>query len=167
MASSGNSSGFKPLIFSIFIRKEAEDNNFKTCPHNEYLTGVDLKQYHESHKKKVSSGTGGRKGKSRDKKLSHIGGVFTATKVADKDYRVKRRKRGGKTALKLKKAVTINVVTKEGTKKAKIIKVLESPNSEYVRTNTLTKGAVVETDIGKARITNRNGQDGIVNGVLI
>jgi small subunit ribosomal protein S8e len=45
--------------------------------------------------------------------------------------------------------------------------VLESHNPEYVRMNIVTRGAVVETELGKARVTNRVGQDGIVNGVLI
>ena len=69
--------------------------------------------------------------------------------------------------MKLKKAVTISVVTKEGIKKAKVLRVLESHNPEFVRTNIITKNAVVETDLGKVRVTNRVGQDGIVNGVLI
>ena len=126
-----------------------------------------MKQYHDAARKKVSSGTGGRKKKAKDKSLAHIGGSFTATKIADKDVKVKIRKRGGNTGLKLKKALTISVVTKEGTKKAKVLRVLESHNPEFVRTNIITKGAIVETDIGKARVTNRVGQDGIVNGVLI
>ncbi len=126
-----------------------------------------MKQYHEPRKKRVSSGTGGKREKYRDKKLAHLGGEFTATKVSDKDLKVKRRKRGGKTALKLKKAVTVNVVTKEGTKKAKVVRVIESHNPEYVRMHIITKGAVLETDLGKVKVTNRVGQDGIVNGILI
>jgi len=126
-----------------------------------------MKQYHKGDKKKVSSGTGGRKGKAKDKNLAHIGGSFTATKISDKDLRIKVRTRGGNSALKLKKAVTISVVTKEGTKKAKVLRVLESHNPEFVRTNIITKGAIVETDLGKAKITNRVGQDGVINGVLI
>ncbi len=126
-----------------------------------------MKNYHRPHDKRVGSGTGGRREKYRDKKLAHVGGVFTATKVSDKDKRIKRRKRGGKTAVKLKKAATVNVVTNEGTKRAKLIRVIESHNPEYVRMNIITKGAVVETDIGKVKVTNRVGQDGIVNGILI
>ena len=126
-----------------------------------------MKEYHRPHDKRVGSGTGGRRKKYRDKKLAHIGGVFTATKVADKDKRTKRRKRGGKSAVKLKKAVTVNVVTKEGAKKAKVIRVIESHNPEYIRMHIITKGTVLETNMGKVKVTNRVGQDGIVNGVLI
>jgi len=126
-----------------------------------------MKQYHKPYDKKVRKGTGGKREKFRDKKLAHIGGEFSATKVSDKDVRTKRRKRGGSFGLKLKKAATANVITKEGTKKVKILRVLESYNPEYVRMNIITKGAVIETEIGKVRVTNRVGQDGVVNGVLI
>ncbi len=126
-----------------------------------------MEQYHKPSNKKVSSGTGGRRRAFNDKRLSQVGGVFTSTKVGAADLRKKRRTRGGASALKLRKALTINVVTKTGAKKAKIVKVLESHNPEFVRMNIMTKGAVVETDLGKVRITNRVGQDGIVNGVLI
>jgi small subunit ribosomal protein S8e len=126
-----------------------------------------MDQYHKPHEKKVGSGTGGRRKKIKDKKLSHIGGTFVSTKVADKDVRIKRRTRGGNSTLNLKKAVSVNVVTKEGMKKAKISKVLESHNREYVRRGIITRGAVLETDVGKVKVTNRVGQDGIINGVLV
>lgn len=127
-----------------------------------------MDQYHKPHTKKVGSGTGGRRRKSRDKKLAHMGGSFASTKVADKDLKVQVRGRGGKEYVKLKKASTVNVVTKEGKmKKVKIIRVIESHNPEYVRMSIMTKGAVLETELGKVRITNRVGQDGVVNGVLL
>ena len=126
-----------------------------------------MKQYQQPHKKRVSGGTGGRREKGRDKKLSQMGGEFAATKASETDRRTTKRKRGGKTSVKLKKASTVNVVTKEGTKKAKVVRVLESHNPEYVRMHIITKGAVLETDLGKVRVTNRVGQDGVVNGVLV
>lgn len=126
-----------------------------------------MDQYHRSHRKKVNAGTGGRRRKARDKKLAHMGGPFTGTKVSGKDERVKERKRGGSKGLKLKKAVSVCVVTKDGGKKAKVIKVIESHNPEFVRMNIITKGAVLETDLGKVRVTNRVGQDGVINGVLL
>lgn len=126
-----------------------------------------MEQYHRSHTKKVRKGTGGRRRKQTDKKLAHIGGVFAATKVAETETKVTVRKRGGKTRKRIKKAVTVNVVTKSGMKKAKLKKLLESHNPEFIRMNIITKGAVVETDIGKVKVTNRVGQDGVVNGVLV
>jgi small subunit ribosomal protein S8e len=125
-----------------------------------------MDEYHRPKNKKVNSGTGGRKGKFRDKKLAHIGGAFTATKTAEESSRVPKRGRGGNERPKLKKAAHINVVTDKGTKRTKILGVVESHNPDFVRTNTVTKGAVVETELGKVVVTNRVGQDGQVNGVI-
>lgn len=127
-----------------------------------------MEQYHRPHEKKVGSGTGGRRRKFRDKKLSHCGGVFASTRAADKDVKSPVRGRGGSLRVRLKKAATVNVVLKDGKmKKAAIKRVVESHNSEYVRMNIITKGAVVETEIGKVKVTNRVGQDGVVNGILL
>ena len=40
-------------------------------------------------------------------------------------------------------------------------------NTHFVRRNIITKGAVVETSLGKAKVTSRPGQHGMVNGVLV
>jgi len=52
--------------------------------------------------------------------------------------------------------------------KVKIKNVVENPaNRHFVRRNILTKGTVVDTDKGKAKITNRPGQEGSINAVLV
>jgi small subunit ribosomal protein S8e len=127
-----------------------------------------MEQYHKPHTKKVSSGTGGRRRKFKDKKLAHLGGGFAATKVADKVLKVNVRGRGGLVGVKLKKASKVNVVMKDGKmKQASIKRVLESHNPEFVRMNIITKGAVLETELGKVKVTNRVGQDGVVNGIAV
>ena len=40
-------------------------------------------------------------------------------------------------------------------------------NRYFTRANIITLGAVLETELGKARVTNRPSQDGVVNAVLI
>jgi small subunit ribosomal protein S8e len=40
-------------------------------------------------------------------------------------------------------------------------------NKHYIRRNIITKGAIIETELGKAKVTSRPGQDGVVNAVLI
>ena len=125
-----------------------------------------MDQYHRSHEKKVSAGTGGRRRKSRDKKLAHVGGVFASTKVADSDTKISVRERGGKVRKRLKKASYVNIVLEGGkVKRSKIRRGIESHNPEFVRMNIITKAAILETDDGKVRVTNRPGQDGVVNGV--
>ena len=46
--------------------------------------------------------------------------------------------------------------------------VVENPaNPNYARRNIITKGAVIETSAGEARVTSRPGQSGQVNAVLL
>jgi small subunit ribosomal protein S8e len=126
-----------------------------------------MDQYHESTLKKVSSGTGGMRRKGRDKKKSHMGGVFTSTKVAAEERKESVRTRGGNARNRLKRAPFVNVVIEGKCKKAKITAVTESHNPHYARQNIITKGAILNTELGKVRVTNRVGQDGVVNGILV
>ncbi|SNR50340.1 30S ribosomal protein S8e [Halorubrum vacuolatum] len=51
---------------------------------------------------------------------------------------------------------------------ATIENVVENPsNVNYVRRNIITKGAIIETSEGRARVTSRPGQTGGVNAVLL
>jgi small subunit ribosomal protein S8e len=58
---------------------------------------------------------------------------------------------------------------KTGTSKtAKIETVKENKaNLHYTRRNIITKGAVIKTELGEAVVTNRPGQDGMINAVLL
>ena len=50
----------------------------------------------------------------------------------------------------------------------KIKTITDNPaNRHFVRRNIMTKGSIIDTERGKARITSRPGQDGTVNAVLI
>ena len=52
--------------------------------------------------------------------------------------------------------------------KTEIKSVIDNPaNINYIRRNIINKGAIIETGIGKARISSRPGQTGVVNAVLI
>lgn len=116
----------------------------------------------------TTKGSGGKRGKQSDKKLCMLGGTFTATKVGEKDASYRKNVRGSGAKIKLRTAKFINVLTKEGMKKVGLRTVLETPdNRHHARQNILTKGAVVDTEIGKVKVTNRVGQDGVVNGRLL
>ena len=126
-----------------------------------------MEQYHGNSRRKTS-GSGGKVRNSYGTRLHEMGGYFTATKVSEKTSSTTRRRRGGGVKIKLKKASYVSVLTEEGMKKVKIMKVIETPdNRHYARQNILTKGAIIETEIGKVRVTNRVGQEGVVNGVPI
>lgn len=63
---------------------------------------------------------------------------------------------------------TANVVKDGKAKKATIKTVVETPSNVFLaRQNILVKGAVIETDLGKARITNRPSQEGYVQAVIL
>ncbi len=126
-----------------------------------------MENYHGASGSTIK-GTGGRRGRASDKKLRLVGGVFTATKIGKANAGILNHVRGGETKLKLKTASTVNVLTKSGMKKVAMRNVLETPdNRHHARQNILTKGAVVDTELGKVKITNRVGQDGVVNGRLL
>jgi small subunit ribosomal protein S8e len=65
-------------------------------------------------------------------------------------------------------ADSINVFIKGKSKKASIKNVIETPSNRFLaRQNVITKGTIVETDLGKVRVTNRPSQEGILNGILV
>jgi small subunit ribosomal protein S8e len=116
----------------------------------------------------TTTGTGGRRGKRTDKKLRFIGGTFTATKVSATEKKFLKHARGNVTKVKLRTAKFVNVLTKSGMKRVAMRTVLETPdNRHYARQNILTKGAIIDTELGKVKVTNRVGQDGVVNGRLL
>ena len=125
------------------------------------------KQYHEVVEGTVSRGTAAKKVKHRDKRLAHVGGYPTLTKVGEKRKIKKVRGRGGNVKVKLKEELFANVATPNGVKKVKIQQVLKSNTPTLTRQNVVVKGAIIQTEIGKAIVTSRPGQDGVVNAKLL
>jgi small subunit ribosomal protein S8e len=61
-----------------------------------------------------------------------------------------------------------NVIAKGKAKKSLIKNVLETPSNTFLaRQNILVKGAIIETELGKAKITNRPSQEGNIQAILI
>ena len=112
--------------------------------------------------------TGGRYIKQRKKKKREIAGQRKIIKLGD-EKRKTLRVRGGNTKTFLLRGKIINILRKnKKTKKLEITKVLQTPSNIFLaRQNVITKGTIVETELGKARVTNRPTQEGIINGVLI
>jgi small subunit ribosomal protein S8e len=80
------------------------------------------------------------------------------------------RTRGGNQKMQLFGVSAANVVDPRTgkTTKTKVTSVLENPaNPNYVQRNIITKGAIIMTDLGKARVTSKPGQHGVLNAVLI
>ncbi|MCD6128087.1 MAG: 30S ribosomal protein S8e [Methanomicrobia archaeon] len=111
--------------------------------------------------------TGGKYIRSRGKRKYEMGKEPIFTKIGEEKKKI-IRVMGGNRKIKLKSALYANISTPEGIKKVKILNVEENKaNKQFTRRNILTKGAIIQTEIGKARITSRPGQHGVVNGVLL
>ena len=78
------------------------------------------------------------------------------------------RVQGGNIKTVMLKSNKVNVSSNGKVKPATIINVEVTPqNLFFARQNRLMKGAIIETSLGKARITNRPSQEGTINAVLI
>ena len=115
--------------------------------------------------------TGGIKRRHRDKRKFELGSPPTETKLSPEKHEVKKeRVMGGNFKVRVTYAMYANVLDPQTKKsqKAKILAVLETPaNREYARRGIIVRGAVIQTELGKAVVTSRPGQDGTVNAVLV
>jgi len=113
--------------------------------------------------------TGGRLRPIRKKRRFEIARelqIATVGAGSVKTYRV----RGANLKLRVLTAGTINVYdpASRKTQPAKIVTVRENPaNPNYVQRNIITRGAILETDLGLVRVLSRPGQDGVLNGVRV
>jgi small subunit ribosomal protein S8e len=105
---------------------------------------------------------GGFKGKRRDKRKSESKDLSVPLQVGERKIKTSRIM-GGNTKLIPLKTDEGNLFDPKNKKssKVKIIRVLENKaNRSYARRNIITKGAIIETEQGKAVVINRPGQDG-------
>lgn len=113
--------------------------------------------------------TGGRYKKSRKKKMYEMGRAPTLTRIDERKFKIIRT-RGGNAKYRLLKTTLANILDKKTNKyeKIKIISVIENPaNRHFVRRNIITKGTIIKTEKGNAKVTSRPGQDGTVNAVFV
>jgi small subunit ribosomal protein S8e len=113
--------------------------------------------------------SGGRIWVKRSKRKQEMGREFLEPKIGQKSV-LKLRAFGGNKKLLLLSADVANVMDpKTGqAKKVKILTVVENPaDPHFVRRNVLTRGAIIDTELGRARVTSRPGQSGAVDAVLI
>jgi small subunit ribosomal protein S8e len=113
--------------------------------------------------------TGGRRRPAQGKRRFEVGLAPADTHLGEARAKIIRTT-GGNTKVRSMRANFANVtnLTNGETKKVKIETVEENgANPNYVRRNLLTKGAIIRTEIGRARIASRPGQDGVINAVLL
>jgi small subunit ribosomal protein S8e len=113
--------------------------------------------------------TGGRIWAKKEKRKSEMGREFIEVRLAPTRLEHLRTSGGGEKLRLLSSDVANVTDPKTGkTTKTKILSVLENPaDRHFVRRNVLTKGALIETELGRARVTGRPGQHGSVNAVLL
>ena len=90
-------------------------------------------------------------------------------KVGSLTKKVARARGGGRKDRLLRTDYASVTDPKSGsTSNSKIVEVLENTaNPNYVRQNIITKGSVIQTEKGKAQVTSRPGQHGVVSAVLV
>ena len=121
----------------------------------------------KSHARSGTKRTGGRRRNVRKKRKSELGSSPTETRVGDVSLKTVET-RGGNTKTRALQTDVANVATDDGVVSATIENVVRNDaNPNYVRRNIVTRGAVIETSEGEARVTSRPGQDGQVNAVLV
>jgi small subunit ribosomal protein S8e len=113
--------------------------------------------------------TGGRRRPAAMKRRAEIGRAPADTHIGAARTRIVRTFGGNHTIMALRADYANVTNPKNGeTKKVRIETVEKNTaNPNYVRRNLLTKGAVIKTELGSARITSRPDQDGIINALLL
>jgi len=113
--------------------------------------------------------TGGKYHARRKRRLHETDGQTRVVRLGKNKSKTLRIK-GGSLKPVLLSAEYANIIDKKTHKsrKAKIKNVLETPSNRFLaRQNILVKSAIIETELGKARITNRPSQEGSVEAILI
>jgi small subunit ribosomal protein S8e len=113
--------------------------------------------------------TGRRIRYARGKKKFEIGRERHLTTIGPTTLK-KVRTKGGNSKTRAKTTNVAYVVDPENKKttKTEIVSVVENKaNIHYVRRNIINKGAIIETKLGKAKVTSRPGQSGIINAILV
>lgn len=112
--------------------------------------------------------SGGKYHRGASKKKRHQRGRDFVPTELGKQKVIKLRTRGGNAKHLAARVEMANVATKAGIKRAKILTVKENAaNPQFVRSNIITKGCIIETELGKARVTSRPGQNGSVDAILV
>jgi small subunit ribosomal protein S8e len=111
--------------------------------------------------------TGGRLKHASNKKRHQLGREPAETTVGE--TRVQYiDSRGTERKVRALSTNVAQVATDGEVSEAEIENVVDNPsNVNYARRNIITKGAIIETSEGRARVTSRPGQTGRVNAVLL
>ena len=119
------------------------------------------------HDRSDTKKSGGKTRSYRKSKKYDLGSEFSSPSLGETETE-KKDARGNTEKTVVRKENTVNLATEGEVKKAEIESVEDNPaNDNFVRRSLLTKGTIIQTSEGKAKITSRPGQEGVVNAKLI
>jgi small subunit ribosomal protein S8e len=121
------------------------------------------------HRRSTRTNTGARLKRFRSKRKFEMGRTPTETVMGDTKRRIIDSKGKSKKRPALK-AQYVNVTdpAKGVTVRAEIQDVEMNPaNMDYQRRKVITRGTIIKTSKGRAKVTSRPGQTGILNAILI
>lgn len=113
--------------------------------------------------------SGGRKRAHRNKRKFELGREAIDT-IIGPEKKKKVRGRGGNVKINLVRIEYANITDPKThkTERIKILDIEDNPaDKDYARRKIITKGAIINTEKGMAKVTSRPGQDGQINVVLI
>jgi len=111
--------------------------------------------------------SGGKYKKPKKRKLTNKQNQARIVKIGDKKTKILKTRGGSKKIISFFNNI-VNIIAKNKTKNTTIKNVIETPSNTFLaRQNILVKGAIIETELGKAKITNRPSQEGNIQAVLI
>ncbi|MBI2631685.1 30S ribosomal protein S8e [Candidatus Pacearchaeota archaeon] len=111
--------------------------------------------------------TGGKYHRLRKRKLFERQGQENLVTLGETKRKILRVSGGNFRTILLRSNI-VNVLAKGKVQQVTIKNVEETPQNKFLaRQNRLVKGAIIDTSLGHARITNRPSREGYVNAVLI
>tara|TARA_A100001234_G_scaffold20043_1_gene15881 strand:- start:117 stop:512 length:396 start_codon:yes stop_codon:yes gene_type:complete len=129
-----------------------------------------MAKWHGISRRKPTGGRLKRPNRYRGKRRTEVASEKQFAFVGEKDIRKNYRKRANSQTVRSLSVKSVNVnIPKDGkTILTNVVNVVgNDADSNFVRRNIVTKGAILETEMGKVRVTSRPGMHGVVSGVLI
>jgi small subunit ribosomal protein S8e len=113
--------------------------------------------------------TGGKIHSARKKRKYELGRESVYPRVGEeKRLVVSTKGNGNKIKLASLSFVNLTDTKSKTTKKVKILDVITNPaHPDLARRKVVSQGAIINTEMGKARITSRPTQHGVANAILI
>lgn len=121
------------------------------------------------HSRSKRRSTGALVRKAKGKRKRELGKPPIETRLGSEKKKIIRTKGGG-SKIKLFNIDYVNVVNQKTGKIEKVpIKKVEINHCsvDYSRRSIITKGAILDTELGYVRVTSRPGQSGILNAVMV